>query len=148
MTTVSPYLSFKGTCEEAFNFYKSVFGGEFLFVGRFKDMPENSNFPITEEEKEKIMHISLAISKESVLYGSDVPYSSEKSTDPENNISLSVETDSIEEATRVFNGLSAGGKVTMPLDKTFWDAYFGMFTDKYGINWMVNYDLSKTKSNN
>ena len=148
MTTISPYLNFRGTCEEAFNFYKSVFGTEFLFVGRFKDMPENPGYPITEEEKDKIMHISLPISKESVLFGCDTSSAFEKSTDIDSNVSLSIEADSIEEATRIFKELSSGGIVKMPLDKTFWDAYFGMFTDKYGINWMVNYDLSKTKTNN
>ena len=146
MTKLNPYLSFKGTCEEAFNFYKSVFGNEFLFVGRFNDMPENTNYPISESEKDKIMHISLPISKETVLYGCDITQTVESSTESGSNISLSIETDSIEEATRIFNGLSSGGNVTMPLDKTFWDAYFGMFTDKFGINWMVNYDLSKSKS--
>ena len=146
MTKLNPYLSFKGTCEEAFNFYKSVFGNEFLFVGRFNDMPENMNYPIPESEKDKIMHISLPISKETVLYGCDITQTVESSTESGSNISLSIETDSIEEATRIFNGLSSAGNVTMPLDKTFWDAYFGMFTDKFGINWMVNYDLSKSKS--
>jgi len=146
MTKLNPYLSFKGTCEEAFNFYRSVFGNEFLFVGRFNDMPENMNYPISESEKDKIMHISLPISAETILYGCDITQSFESSTDAGSNISLSIETDSIEEATRIFNGLSSGGNVTMPLDKTFWDAYFGMFTDKFGINWMVNYDLSKSKS--
>ena len=146
MTKLNPYLSFKGTCEEAFNFYKSVFGNEFLFVGKFKDMPETPDYPVVESDKEKIMHISLPVSNETVLYGCDTSQAFEKSTVIGNNISLSIETDSIEEATRIFNGLSNGGIVTMPLNKTFWDAYFGMFTDKYGINWMVNYDLYKSKS--
>jgi PhnB protein len=146
MTKLNPYLSFNGTCEEAFNFYRSVFGGDFLFVGRFKDMPENTNYPVLESEKEKIMHITLPISSETVLYGCDATIPLEGSTGSGSNVSLSVETDSIDEATRIFTGLSAGGHVTMPLEKTFWDAYFGMFTDKYGINWMVNYDLSKSKS--
>jgi len=146
MTKLNPYLSFKGTCEEAFNFYKSVFGNEFLFVGKFKDMPETPDYPVVESDKEKIMHISLPVSNETVLYGCDTSQAFEKSTVIGNNISLSIETDSIEEATRIFNGLSDGGVVAMPLDKTFWDAYFGMFTDKYGINWMVNYDLYKSKS--
>ena len=146
MATINPYLNFKGNTEEAFNFYKSVFGNEFLFIGRFKDMPENPSCPTNESEKEKIMHISLPISKETVLYGCDSLQSFENATIVGNNISLSVETDTIEEATRIFNGLSQGGNITMPLDKTFWDAYFGMFTDKFGINWMVNYDLAKSKS--
>ena len=141
MTKVNPYLSFKGTCEEAFNFYKSVFGNEFLYLGRFREMPENPDYPIQESDKDKIMHISLPINNETVLYGCDTTQVNDKSTVPDNNISLSIETDSMDEATRIFNGLSDGGIVTMPLDKTFWNAYFGMFTDKYGINWMVNYEL-------
>jgi PhnB protein len=146
MTKLNPYLCFKGTCEDAFNFYKSVFGSEFLFVGRFKDMPENTDYPVSESDKEKIMHISLPISNETVLFGCDASQAFEDLTITGNNITLSIETDSMEEATRIFNGLSVGGIVTMPLDKTFWDAYYGMFTDKFGINWMVNYDLSKSKS--
>ena len=146
MTTLNPYLVFKGNCEEAFSFYKTVFGNEFLFVGRFKDMPENNNKPISELDKELIMHISLPISKETVLYGCDTSGAFSTSTILGNNISLSVETDSIEEATRIFKGLSEGGKITMPMAKTFWDAYYGMLTDKFGINWMVNYDLSISKS--
>ena len=146
MTKLNPYINFNGKCEDAFNFYKSVFGNEFLFVGRFKDMPENPNYPIAESDKEKIMHISLPISKETVIFGCDSIQVFDNSTVISNNISLSIETETIEEATRIFNGLSNGGNVTMPLNKTFWDAYFGMFTDKFGINWMVNYDLSKSKS--
>jgi PhnB protein len=146
MTKLNPYLSFKGTCEDAFNFYKSVFGSEFLFVGRFKDLPENTDYPTSESDKEKIMHISLPISNETVLFGCDASNALEDSTITGNNITLSIETDSMEEASRIFNGLSDGGIVTMPLVKTFWDAYYGMFTDKFGINWMVNYDLSKSKS--
>jgi len=146
MTKLNPYLNFKGTCEEAFDFYKSVFGSEFLIVSRFKDKPENPDYPVVESDKEKIMHISLPISNETVLFGCDTSQAFEKSAVSGNNISLSIDTDTIEEATRIFNGLSNGGIVTMPLNKTFWDAYFCMFTDKYGINWMVNYDLSKSKS--
>ena len=146
MTKLNPYLSFKGTCEEAFNFYKSVFGSEFLYLGRFRDMPENPDYPIEESDKEKIMHISLPISNETVLYGCDTTLVNDKSIVSDKNISLSIETDSMDEATRIFKGLSDGGIVTMPLDKTFWDAYFGMFTDKFGINWMVNYELSTVKS--
>ncbi|MDD4971768.1 MAG: VOC family protein [Paludibacter sp.] len=146
MTTLNPYLTFQGNCEEAFGFYKTVFGSEFQFVGRFKDMPENKNYPVSEHDKELIMHISLPISEETVLYGCDTSGAFSSSIISGNNISLSIETDSIEEATRIFNKLSDGGKITMPLDKTFWDAYFGMLTDKFGINWMVNYDLSKSKS--
>jgi PhnB protein len=142
MAQVNPYLTFNGKCEEAFNFYKSVFGGDFPYIGRYKDMP--SEHPIPESDKEKIMHVSLPISKETVLMGSD---SAEAfgggGTQPGNTFALSVNTDSEEEAKKIFNALSAGGKITMQLNKTFWGALFGMFTDKFGIAWMVNYDYGK-----
>lgn len=140
MAAVNPYLTFNGTCEEAFNFYKSVFGGEFPYAGKFSDMP--SEYPIAESEKNKIMHISLPIGN-TVLMGSDAVEGFGGVPKIGDNFSVSINTDSEEEATRIFNGLSAGGKVTMPLDKTFWGALFGMFTDKFGINWMVNYDYEQ-----
>ena len=140
MATINAYLTFDGTCEEAFNFYKSVFGGDFPMVGKFGDMPPQEGMPpISDEVKNRIMHMSLPISAETVLMGSDtMPGIHDHQVG--NNISLSINTDSREEADRVFNGLSAGGKVSMPLAETFWGAYFGMWTDKFGINWMVNYD--------
>ena len=141
MASINPYLTFAGNCEEAFNFYRSVFGGDFPYVGRFKDMP--SETPIPESEGNKIMHISLPISKETVLMGSDSSEAFGHATVMGNNFSISINTESEEEATQLFNGLSAGGKVTMPLNKTFWGAYFGMFTDKFGIQWMVNYDYEQ-----
>jgi len=143
MATINPYLTFDGNCEEAFNFYKSIFGGDFPYIGRYKDMP--SEHPIPDSEKEKIMHVSLPISKETILMGSDSSGSFGHNTVAGNNFSLSVNTDSEEEARSVFEKLSAGGKVTMPLEKTFWNALFGMFTDKFGINWMVNYDYNQNK---
>lgn len=140
MATINAYLTFDGTCEEAFNFYKSVFGGDFPMVGKFGDMaPQEGMPPISDEVKNRIMHMSLPISAETVLMGSDtMPGIHDHQVG--NNISLSINTDSREEADRVFTGLSAGGKVSMPLADTFWGAYFGMWTDKFGINWMVNYD--------
>lgn len=140
MATINAYLTFDGTCEEAFNFYKSVFGGDFPMVGKFGDMPPQEGMPpISDELKNRIMHMSLPISAETVLMGSDtMPGIHDHQVG--NNISLSINTDSREEADRIFNGLSAGGKVSMPLADTFWGAYFGMWTDKFGINWMVNYD--------
>lgn len=144
MATVNPYLTFNGNCEEVFNFYRSVFGGEFTYVGRYKDMP--SEKPIPDSEKEKIMHVSLPISGETVLMGGDSSETFGCVAEFGNNIALSVNTNSQEEATRIFNELSLGGKVTMPLDKTFWGAFFGMFTDKFGINWMVNYDLKSDET--
>lgn len=140
MATINAYLTFDGTCEEAFNFYKSVFGGDFPMVGKFGDMPPQEGMPpISDEVKNRIMHMSLPISAETVLMGSDtMPGIHDHQVG--NNISLSINTDSREEADRVFTRLSAGGKVSMPLADTFWGAYFGMWTDKFGINWMVNYD--------
>ena len=140
MATINAYLTFDGTCEEAFNFYKSVFGGDFPMVGKFGDMPPQEGMPpISDEVKNRILHMSLPISAETVLMGSDtMPGIHDHQVG--NNISLSINTDSREESDRVFNGLSAGGKVSMPLADTFWGAYFGMWTDKFGINWMVNYD--------
>ena len=140
MATINAYLTFDGTCEEAFNFYKSVFGGDFPMVGKFGDMPPQEGMPpISDAVKNRIMHMSLPISAETVLMGSDtMPGIHDHQVG--NNISLSINTDSREEADLIFTGLSAGGKVSMPLADTFWGAYFGMWTDKFGINWMVNYD--------
>jgi len=141
MTTVNAYLTFEGNCEEAFNHYRSVFGGEFPYVGRFGEMP--SETPIPEADKNKIMHMSLPIGEGTMLMGSDTAGEWGGKTIAGNNIALSVNAMSEQDADRIFNGLSAGGTVTMPLDKTFWGAYFGMFTDKFGINWMVNYDYGQ-----
>ena len=146
MASINPYLTFNGNCEEAFNFYKSVFGGEFPYVGRFKDMPDDPNHPpMPPSEAEKIMHISLPISKETILMGSDSSQAFGQATVMGNNFSISVNTESEEEARKLFNALASGGKVTMPLEKTFWGALFGMLTDKFGIQWMVNFDQSQEK---
>ncbi len=143
MTTVNAYLTFNGTCEAAFDFYKSVFGGEYAYVGRYKDMPPSNdpNCPApSTADGEKIMHVSLPISKETILMGSDSSEAFGKATTMGDNIALSINTHSTEEADRLFNGLSTGGRINMPMEKTFWGAYFGMFTDKFGVHWMVNYD--------
>jgi PhnB protein len=145
MAQVNPYLNFKGNCEEAFKFYQSVFGGEFPYVGRYKDMPPTEGKDMKDIDGELVMHISLPIGKDSVLMGSDIGGEWAKNVVEGNNIQLSINTDSEEEAKRVFNGLSAGGKITMPMEKTFWGAYFGMFIDKFGISWMVNYDYNQQK---
>ena len=142
MPSINPYLTFNGTCEEAFNFYRSVFGGDFPYLGRYKDMPPMDGKECPPGEGEKIMHVSLPIGKDSILMGSDSSDAFGKATVLGNNIAMSVNTESREEADRIFNGLSAGGKVTMPMNDTFWGAYFGMWTDKFGINWMVNYDAA------
>nr|WP_315219449.1 VOC family protein [uncultured Flavobacterium sp.] len=138
-TTVNPYLIFNGNCEEAFLFYKSVFGGEFPYIGKFKDAPaEEGDEALSEEDSNRIMHVSLSVGN-TILMGSDShPKFGEVGFG--DNFSVSINTESTDEADRIFNGLSAGGKVEMPMNKTFWGAYFGMFKDKFGINWMVNFD--------
>lgn len=140
MTTVNVYLNFDGQCEEAFAFYKSVFGGEFSYIGRFNEMPQDENNKLSEADGNKIMHVSLPISAETNLFGSDTVGAWSPKLVQGNNYSISINASSKEEADRLFNGLSAGGQITMPLENTFWGAYFGMFVDKYGINWMVNFD--------
>jgi PhnB protein len=145
MTTVNVYLTFDGKCEEAFDFYKSVFGGEFPYVGRYKDMPRSEGGTLPLEEAEKIMHIALPISSETVLMGCDSSLAFGPPASIGNNISLSISTDNEKEAIRLFYELSSDGKILMPLDKTFWGALFGMFKDKFGINWMVNYEYKKSE---
>jgi len=140
MAAINPYLNFDGNCEKAFNFYKSVFGGEFLTLMRFKDVPPEVHFP--ESEGEKIMHVALPIGQGTVLMGSDTPAAMGPTTTG-NNVYISINAESEAEAAKLFKGLSAGGQVTMPLEKAFWGAYFGMFTDKFGIQWMVNYDYNQ-----
>lgn len=138
---VNPYLTFKGNCEEAFNFYKTVFGGDFSYLGRFSEMPPQEGVKaLPEEDKNKIMHVSLPISKETMLMGSDTGGEWAPKTVVGNNFSISVSVNSKEEADRIFNALSEGGKVTMPMEATFWGDYFGMFTDKFDINWMISYN--------
>jgi PhnB protein len=143
MTTVNVYLTFNGNCEEAFNFYKSVFGGDFTYVGRFKDMPPMGDKPMSDADGEKIMHMSLPVSKETSLMGSDTAEGFGPPFQVGNNFSISINTDSKDEANRLFNNLSVGGQIVMPMDNTFWGSYFGMFTDKYNINWMVSFDEKK-----
>ena len=138
MTIINPYLTFQGNCEEAFNYYKEVFGGEFSYMGRFSEMPPQEGVTLSEEDGNKIMHMSLPISKETILMGSDSGGEWAPQMIVGNNISLSITAESKEDADRFFNMLSDGGKVTMPMDQTFWGDYFGMCTDKFGINWMVS----------
>jgi len=146
MTTLNVYLNFNGNCEEAFNFYKSVFGGEFPYLGRYKDMPvQEGQESCTQETGDKIMHVSLAISNETIIMGCDIGGEWAKTFQKGNNFSLSITADSKEEADRLFNGLSAGGLVTMPMANTFWSDYFGMLTDQFGINWMVSFATNMVK---
>jgi PhnB protein len=145
MASVNIYLNFDGNCEEAFKFYQSVFGGEFPYVGRYSDMPpsDQGGKTFSPEEGKRIMHISLPISKETMLMGSDTGGEWASSFKQGNNFSISVNADSKEEADRIFNALANGGQVTMPLNNTFWGDYFGMLTDKFGINWMMSYNAKQ-----
>ena len=140
MATINPYLTFNGNCEKAFLFYKSVFGGEFSYLGRFIEMPPMDGKTINPADAEKIMHVSLPISNETILYGSDATEEYGGTVQAGTNFSISVNIDSKEEADKIFNGLSAGANVTTPLHQAFWGAYFGMLTDQFGVHWMVNYD--------
>lgn len=141
MTTVNCYLSFNGNCEEAFNFYKSVFGGNFSSLERYGSMP--GEHPMPESEKNKILHVSLPISAETVLMGADTSEMMGKPAVFGDNFSLSVNTDSDEEAKRIFNALAEKGKVIMPLEKAFWGALFGFCVDRFGIQWMVSHEYQK-----
>jgi len=132
---VEPYLVFNGNCEEAFNFYKSVFGGEFTGMMRYKDIPEGMK--ISKEFEEQILHIALPIGREVILMGSDGGPRSPISMGE--NFSLTLSVNDKEEAKRLFKELSTEGKIIMELQKTFWAELHGMLTDKFGINWMVDY---------
>ncbi len=138
MALINPHYNFNGNAEEAFTFYKSVFGGEFAMIMRFKDM-QNDDFPIPEKEANKIMHIALPIGK-NVLMGNDVPESMGRTNENENRSKISISAESKEEADKLFNGLSAGGQIEVPISDSPWGSYFGMFRDKYGIEWMVDFD--------
>lgn len=138
MPTINPYLNFQGNTEEVFNFYKSVFGGEFIGgITRFGDSPEADNVP--EDEKDKVMHIALPIGKGNMLMATDALESMGQKVNPGNNFYISIQADSKEEADRLYDGLSAGGEIEMELHNAFWGDYFGMFTDKFGVRWMVSY---------
>ncbi|MEZ4688164.1 MAG: VOC family protein [Bacteroidia bacterium] len=139
MSTVNIYLSFLGNCQEAFDFYKSVFGGEFSMVNRYSEMPPQEGMhAVPDEMKDYILHISLPISAETVLMGSDTggPWAADWTQG--NNFTISVLPDSKEDGERIFNALAEGGVVTMPYSYSFWGAWFGSLKDKFGINWMVN----------
>ncbi len=140
MITINPYINFNGNAEEAFNFYKSIFGGEFEKVARFKDMA-SEDFQVSENEADKIMHISLPIGP-NMLMGNDVPEFMGRTNENENRSKISINVDSKAEADRLFNGLTVGGQVEMPMSDSPWGSYFGMFRDKYGIEWMIDFDTN------
>ena len=138
MKAVNPYLNFNGNTEEAFNFYKSVFGGEFAMVMRFKDTQEANKLPANEQEK--IMHIALPLKNGSVLMATDAIESMGQKLEAGNNFHICISTESKEEGDKLFNALSVGGKVGLPYQKQFWGAWHGQFADKFGIQWMIDFD--------
>ena len=138
MALINPHVNFNGNAEEAFNFYKSVFGGEFTQIVRFKDLAVEG-FPMSEKEQDKIMHIELPIGN-CKLMANDVPEAMGRTNEQENRSKIVITAESKEEADKLFNGLSAGGQIEGPIGDSPWGTYFGMFRDKYGIEWMVNFD--------
>jgi PhnB protein len=138
MALINPHINFNGNAEEAFNFYKSVFGGEFEIIMRFKDLSD-PEFPVAEHEANKIMHIALPIGN-NVLMANDVPEFMGRVNESENRSKISVSAESREEADKIFCGLSAGGSIEAPIGDSPWGSYFGMFRDKFGIEWMVDFD--------
>ena len=141
MATINPHVNFNGNAEEAFNFYKSVFGGEFSRLVRFGQMA-NADFTVDEKEANKIMHIALPIGASNELMGNDVPSFMGTVNEQENRSKIAVIVESKEEADAIYNGLSAGGAVEMPISDSPWGSYFGMFRDKYGIEWMIEFNPS------
>ncbi len=137
MLRVNPYLNFSGNCEEAFTFYRSVFGGELTDLSRYSELPPDT--PPPESDASKIMHVSLPIGEGQALMGSDRPDSMGPTT-PGDNVQISVNPTDADEARRIFDQLAEGGQVTMPYERAFWGADFGMCIDKFGLQWMVNYD--------
>lgn len=138
MAAINPHINFNGNAEEAFDFYRSVFGGEFAKIMRFKDLASD-DFPVAENEANKIMHIALPIGH-SILMANDVPESMGRTNENENRSKIVISAESKEEADKLFSGLSADGQIEMPISDSPWGSYFGMFRDKYGVEWMVDYD--------
>ena len=138
MALINPHINFNGNAEEAFNFYKSVFGGEFSKIMRLKDI-SSAEYPIAENDANKIMYIALPIGK-NILIANDIPEGMGRVNENENRSKLSISAESREEADKLFNGLSAGGNIEVPIDDSPWGSYFGMFRDKFGIEWIIDFD--------
>ena len=141
MAQINPHINFNGNAEEAFTFYKSVFGGEFVKVMRFKDLASDE-FPVAEHEANKIMHIALPIGKTNMLMANDVPEIMGKTNENENRSKIVISAESKAEADKLFNGLSVGGQIEGPIGDSPWGTYFGCFRDKYGIEWIVEFENS------
>lgn len=139
MPLIHPHINFNGNAEEAFSFYQSVFGGSFKKIVRFKDL-ESADFRVAENEKNKIMHIALPIGNQNMLMGNDVPEIMGKTNENENRSKIVISADSKKEADKLFEGLSVGGQVEGPIGDSPWGSYFGCFRDKYGIEWIVEFD--------
>jgi PhnB protein len=139
MRSINPWINFNGNAEEAFTFYKSVFGGEFTKIVRFKDLA-SAEFPVAEHEANKIMHIALPIGKNNTLIANDVPEFMGRVNENENRSKIAVSAESREEADKIFNGLSTGGDIEGPIGDSPWGTYAGMFRDKYGIEWIVEFE--------
>ncbi len=138
MARIDPSINFNGNAEEAFHFYKSAFGGEFTRLVRLKDLA-SPEFPVAESEAHKIMHIALPIGQ-NILIGNDVPEGMGPVNENENRSKIAISAESREEADKLFSGLSAGGNIEVPIGDSPWGTYFGMFRDKFGIEWMVDFD--------
>ena len=145
MSTINVYLYFKGNCEKAFDFYKSIFGGEYDFIGRYKDIPQNArqNFPYCTDEQ--IMHVTLPISKETILMGADLINSNEEMCESKGGFSLYVNADNEEEAERIFDALSDEGDIIVPIAYQFWGSYYGLCIDKFGISWKISCSTNEHK---
>jgi PhnB protein len=143
MATFNTYLNFDGTAEEAFNFYKSVFGGEFASIQRMKDAPGGDQLPANEQNR--LMHVALPLGNGSMLMASDIAPSMGHTLSMGNNYYISIHPASEEEGRKLFDGLSAGGEIEAPFEMMFWGAFFGSFTDKFGVQWMVNFDPNENK---
>jgi PhnB protein len=142
MTKLHTYLNFAGNTEDAFNFYRSVFGGEFASLVRFKEFPMEG-VSIPKDDEDKIMHISLPIGEDNVLMATDTLQSLGQQLVQGNNIYISVDPSTKEEADKIFNALSEGGEIEMPIADQAWGDYYGSFKDKFGVRWMVNYTYPK-----
>jgi PhnB protein len=146
MAIVNVYLNFDGDCEAAFKFYSTVFGCEISHISHFGDMPPHEGMaPMTDEMKKKVMHVSIQISPETALMGSDVGGEWAPTFRQGNNFSISISAQTKDEADRLFAALAEGGQITMPLSSTFWGDYFGMLTDRFGINWMMSFNEAQAK---
>ena len=137
MINTDIYLHFNGQCEKAFKFYQSAFGGEFITARRYKEMAGSDK--MGQADGERMMHISLKITPASTLMGSDLPTSEEKNFQLGNNYHICLQAETEKEADKLFQALSKDGKIEMPMNKTFWGAYFGMLEDKFGVHWMINF---------